>query len=336
AKEKRAVLEGIADGTVQVAVGTHALLEDTVSFEALGLVVTDEQHRFGVAQRAKLAAKGQDPHLLVMSATPIPRTLAMIIYGDLDVSILDELPAGRQPVNTYAVPSSYRPRIYEYIRKYLQKGQQAYVVCPLVEEGEETTDLVSAEEYQKQLQGVFQEYTVGLLHGKMKPKDKEKVMGEFAGGQIHVLVATTVVEVGVDVPNANIMVVENAERFGLSQLHQLRGRVGRGSADADCILISDHKGETNQKRLSVLKETGDGFKIADEDLKLRGPGDFFGQRQHGLPSLKLADLLTDTKELSLSAQAASRVLDNDPALAKSEHKGIKRLVDVLCSQVFAP
>ena len=210
------------------------------------------------------------------------------------------------------------------------------MVCPLVEEGEETTDLVSAEEYQKQLQGVFQEYTVGLLHGKMKPKDKEKVMGEFAGGQIHVLVATTVVEVGVDVPNANIMVVENAERFGLSQLHQLRGRVGRGSADADCILISDHKGETNQKRLSVLKETGDGFKIADEDLKLRGPGDFFGQRQHGLPSLKLADLLTDTKELSLSAQAASRVLDNDPALAKSEHKSIKRLVDVLCSQVFAP
>ncbi len=335
-KEKRAVLEGLADGSVQVAVGTHALLEDNVVFQSLGLVVTDEQHRFGVAQRAKLAAKGQDPHLLVMSATPIPRTLAMMIYGDLDVSVLDELPPGRQRVDTYAVPSSYRPRIYEYIRKFLKDGQQAYVVCPLVEEGEEPSDLVSAEEYQKQLQKVFSRYHVGLLHGKMKPKDKEKVMGEFAAGTIHILVATTVVEVGVDVPNANIMVVENAERFGLSQLHQLRGRVGRGTKAASCVLISDNKGEYNQKRLQVLKSTNDGFKIADEDLKLRGPGDFFGDRQHGLPQLKLADLLTDTRELTLSAEAATRVIRDDPALAKPEHRGLKQAVDRLCKQVYIP
>lgn len=336
AKEKREVLAGLADGTIQVAVGTHALLEDKVVFERLGLVVTDEQHRFGVAQRARLSAKGKDPHLLVMSATPIPRTLAMVIYGDLDISVLDERPAGRKSVETYAVPSSYRPRVYEYIRKYLREGQQAYVVCPLVEEGEESGNLVSAEEYQKQLEQVFPEYAVGLLHGKMKPKDKEKVMGEFAAGHIHVLVATTVVEVGVDVPSANIMVIENAERFGLSQLHQLRGRVGRGNHTATCVLISDAKGEFSQKRLDVLKSSNDGFKIADEDLKLRGPGDFFGDRQHGLPALKLADLLTDTRELALSDKAAQFVLKHDPALFFPEHKGLKQAVETLCSKVYAP
>ncbi len=336
AKEKRRVLEGLAEGTIGVAVGTHALLEDTVVFENLGLVITDEQHRFGVAQRARLSAKGKEPHLLVMSATPIPRTLAMMMYGDLDVSVLDERPVGRKPVETYAVPTSYRPRVYEYIRRFLNQGQQAYVVCPLVEEGEETTNLVSAGEYQKQLQTVFPEYTVGLLHGKMKPKEKEKIMGEFAAGHIHILVATTVIEVGVDVPNANIMVVENAERFGLSGLHQLRGRVGRGSAAAACVLITDAKGETSQKRMNVLKATNDGFKIADEDLKLRGPGDFFGDRQHGLPQLKLADLLTDTRELSLSAHCASRVLDRDPALALPEHAGLKLAVARLCDKVITP
>ncbi len=336
AKEKDAVLGGLANGTIQVAVGTHALLEDKVTFERLGLVVTDEQHRFGVAQRARLSAKGKDPHLLVMSATPIPRTLAMVIYGDLDISVLDERPAGRKPVETYGVPSSYRPRVYEYIRKYLQSGQQAYVVCPLVEEGEEPGNLVSAEEYQKQLQTVFPQYRVGLLHGKMKPKEKEKVMSEFADGTIHLLVATTVVEVGVDVPNANIMVVENAERFGLSQLHQLRGRVGRGSQEASCILISDAKGEFSKQRLEVLKSSNDGFKIADEDLKLRGPGDFFGNRQHGLPALKLADLLTDTRELALSEKAAKFVLKHDPALSFPEHRGLKQAVEKLCGKVYTP
>ena len=336
AKEKRQVLEGLADGTIGVAVGTHALLQDTVSFQNLGLVITDEQHRFGVAQRARLAAKGKEPHLLVMSATPIPRTLAMMIYGDLDVSVLDERPMGRKPVDTYPVPSSYRPRVYEYMRKFVKAGQQVYVVCPLVEEGEEPMGLVSAEEYQKQLQGVFPEYTVGLLHGKMKPKEKEKVMGEFSAGNIHILVATTVVEVGVDVPNANLMVVENAERFGLSQLHQLRGRVGRGNKEAACVLVSDAKGEFSQKRLGVLKATNDGFKIADEDLKLRGPGDFFGDRQHGLPQLKLADLLTDTRELHLSAKAAERVLQKDPALSLPQHRGLKLAVETLCNQVLTP
>ena len=335
-REKRQVLEGLANGSIQVAVGTHALLQDTVSFQNLGLVITDEQHRFGVAQRARLSAKGEEPHLLVMSATPIPRTLAMMMYGDLDVSVLDERPKGRKPVDTYAVPTSYRPRVYEYIRKFLREGQQAYVVCPLVEEGEETSNLISAEEYQKQLTTVFPEYTVGLLHGKMKPKEKEKVMGEFATGHIHVLVATTVVEVGVDVPNANIMVVENAERFGLSQLHQLRGRVGRGSHEAACVLVSDAKGEFSKQRMGVLKATNDGFQIADEDLKLRGPGDFFGDRQHGLPQLKLADLLTDTRELHLSAKAASGVLDVDPALARPEHRGLKLAVEKLHARVVAP
>ncbi len=335
-KEKRNVLEGLANGSIQVAVGTHALLQDTVSFQNLGIVITDEQHRFGVAQRARLSAKGKEPHLLVMSATPIPRTLAMMIYGDLDVSVLDERPMGRKPVDTYAVPSSYRPRVYEYIRKFLREGQQAYVVCPLVEEGEEPSNLVSAEEYQKQLKTVFPEYSVGLLHGKMKPKEKEKVMGDFAVGKIHILVATTVVEVGVDVPNANIMVVENAERFGLSQLHQLRGRVGRGNAAAACVLVTDAKGEFSRRRMGVLKATNDGFEIADEDLKLRGPGDFFGDRQHGLPQLKLADLLTDTKELHLSAKAASGVLDVDPALSFPQHRGLKLAVETLCHKVLTP
>jgi len=334
AKEKRQFLAELADGTLQVAIGTHALLEDTVQFQALGLVITDEQHRFGVAQRSRLAAKGQDPHLLVMSATPIPRTLALIIYGDLDVSVVDELPPGRKQVETYAVPTSYRPRVYEYIRRFLHEGQQAYVVCPLVEESEDNpSPLTAAVDYQKQLQREFPHHQVGLLHGKMRPKEKEQVMSQFAAGQIHILVATTVIEVGVDVPAANIMVIENAERFGLSQLHQLRGRVGRGDHAAATVLISDAKGEIATKRLQVLKETNDGFRIADEDLKLRGPGDFFGARQHGLPPMKLADLLTDTKELTAAAAAADTLLRNDPALGKAEHAGIRREVERLMAKV---
>ncbi len=334
AKEKRQILSDLADGTLQVAIGTHALLEDAVQFQALGLVVTDEQHRFGVAQRSRLAAKGEDPHLLVMSATPIPRTLAMMIYGDLDVSVVNELPPGRQKVETYAVPTSYRPRVYDYIRRFLAEGQQAYVVCPLVEEDEEgKTDLTAATAYREQLAQEFPQHTVGLLHGKLKPKEKEAVMQAFAAGEIHILVATTVIEVGVDVPTANLMVIENAERFGLSQLHQLRGRVGRGAHAAACVLISDAKGEVATKRLQVLKETTDGFRIADEDLKLRGPGDFFGARQHGLPQMKLADLLTDTKELAAASAAAGVVLDMDYALQKPEHQGIAQAVNRLMEQV---
>lgn len=333
AKERNAFLADLASGKVQVAVGTHALLEDAVQFARLGLVVTDEQHRFGVAQRSRLAAKGNAPHLLVMSATPIPRTLAMIIYGDLDLSVIDQLPPGRQKVDTYAVPTSYRPRVYEYIRRFLQDGQQAYVVCPLVEDSEEATNLVSAQSYRDQLQEVLPEYTVGLLHGKMKPKEKEKTMLDFVNGNIHVLVATTVIEVGVDVPSANLMVVENAERFGLSQLHQLRGRVGRGTKAAACVLISDAKGEIAQKRLGVLKETNDGFRIADEDLKLRGPGDFFGARQHGLPHMKLADLLTDTAELSAASATAARLWEMDPYLERPDHAPLKQQVERLMRRV---
>ncbi|MBR4867646.1 MAG: ATP-dependent DNA helicase RecG, partial [Clostridia bacterium] len=249
AKEKKQQLADLANGTLQVAIGTHALLEDAVQFQSLAFVVTDEQHRFGVAQRSRLADKGEHPHLLVMSATHIPRTLAMIIYGDLDVSVVDERPAGRQPIETYGVPTSYRPRVYEYMRKFISEGQQVYVVCPLVEEDEEgKTDLTAAVEYRDRLQAEFPQHKVGLLHGKMKPKEKEATMAAFAKGELHILVATTVIEVGVDVPSANLMVIENAERFGLSQLHQLRGRVGRGTHAAACVLISDAKGEIAQKR----------------------------------------------------------------------------------------
>ena len=333
AKDKKRVLARLADGTLQVAVGTHALLEDTVQFARLGLVVTDEQHRFGVAQRARLAAKGTHPHLLVMSATPIPRTLAMMIYGDLDVSVIDELPPGRQKVDTYAVPTSYRPRVYEYIRRFLEEGQQAYVVCPLVEDSQEAADLTSAETYGQGLKKVFPQYTVGVLHGKMKPAEKERIMSDFVEGNIHVLVATTVIEVGVDVPSANLIVIENAERFGLSQLHQLRGRVGRGNRTAACVLISDAKGETAQKRLAVLKETNDGFRIADEDLKLRGPGDFFGARQHGLPHMKLADLLTDTAELAAASATAARLWEMDPYLEHPDHAPLKQQVARLMKRV---
>ncbi len=332
AAERRETLAGLADGSISLVVGTHALLSDGVVFRRLGLVITDEQHRFGVAQRAKLAEKGDNPHLLVMSATPIPRTLALIVYGDLDVSVLDELPPGRRPIETYAVRTDKRERAYNYIKKHIAEGRQAYIVCPLVEEGE--TDLVSASEYARELQeGPFRGYTLGLLHGRMKAAEKEAVMGAFARNECAILVATTVIEVGVDVPNAVLMVIENAERFGLAQLHQLRGRVGRGQYQSTCILISDAQNEEAIRRLRVMCGTNDGFKIADEDLKLRGPGDFFGSRQHGLPSLRIADLMTDTAMFRAAQEAAAELIAADPELSETAHQPLEAEVRRLFGEV---
>lgn len=334
AAEKRAVREGLANGTVQLVVGTHALISDGVEFSRLGLVITDEQHRFGVAQRARLAEKGENPHLLVMSATPIPRTLALIIYGDLDVSVLDELPPGRQPIATFAVDSGKRARAYGYVKKHLDEGRQAYVVCPLVEEGEEGSDLAAATETVAELQqGALKGYRTALLHGRMKGAEKEAVMSAFARGEVDVLVSTTVIEVGVDVPNAVIMVIENADRFGLAQLHQLRGRVGRGEYASTCILISDAQNEEARRRLRVMCQTTDGFRVADEDLQLRGPGDFFGNRQHGLPQLSIADLMNDAALLGAARSAAEELLRGDPLLSAAEHRPLVEAVERLFARV---
>ena len=316
AATKRSIAAQLSSGEIDFAIGTHALITEGVDYADLGLVVTDEQHRFGVAQRSALAAKGQHPHTLVMSATPIPRTLALILYGDLDVSIIDQLPPGRQPIETYSVPGSYHPRVYNFIRKLVTEGRQAYIVCPMVEVNDELPDERKAvTEYAKQLQAeVFPDLKVAFVHGKMKPKEKDAVMTAFAARETDILVSTTVIEVGVDVPNAAVMVIENAERFGLSQLHQLRGRVGRGKHQSYCILISDNRNEETQQRLKVMTKTADGFKIAEEDLRLRGPGDFFGQRQHGLPGLRIADIGCDTLLLREAQEAAETLLANDPDL----------------------
>ena len=316
AKARRAALAALETGEAQIAVGTHALISPDVTYRDLGLVVTDEQHRFGVAQRSALAAKGRRPHLLVMSATPIPRTLALMIYGDLDVSIIDELPPGRQKVDTFAVPGSYRQRVYAFIDKHAAAGRQAYIICSMVEENDQIPDeRKAAVEYAKTLrEKIFPHLTVACVHGRMKPKEKEKVMSAFAAGEIHILVSTTVVEVGVDGPNATVMLVEDADRFGLSQLHQLRGRVGRGRHKSYCILVSDNSSEESRARLKVMTRTNDGFQIAEEDLRLRGPGDFFGQRQHGLPALKAADLTCDMALLKEAQTAALELLRRDPAL----------------------
>ena len=308
-KEKRLVRERIASGEVQLAVGTHALLSDATQFENLGIVITDEQHRFGVGQRAKLSAKGADPHLLVMSATPIPRTLALLMYGDLDVSILDERPPGREDVDTFLVGESYRTRINAFIRKQVAEGHQCFIVCPAVEENEDLgikAATVWAETLQKT---VFPDLRIALLHGQMKAAEKEAAMASFARGEADVLVATTVIEVGVDVPNATLMVIEDADRFGLSQLHQLRGRVGRGKAKSYCILTSHNKNQETLMRLKALCKTTDGFKIAEEDLKLRGPGDFFGSRQSGLPAFRVADLSFDLATLKEAQQASAEWID---------------------------
>ena len=310
AKQKREIREKLAAGQTAIAVGTHALLTDTTQFQNLGLVIADEQHRFGVAQRSKLSAKGEDPHLLVMSATPIPRTLALLMYGDLDVSVLDEMPPGREAVDTFLVGESYRPRINAFIRKQVSEGHQCFVVCPAVEENQELGVKAASAWAETLQQTVFPDLRVALLHGQMKGAEKEAAMASFARGEADVMVAPTVIEVGVDVPNATLMVIEDADRFGLSQLHQLRGRVGRGKAKSYCILTSQNRNPETLRRLKALCKTTDGFKIAEEDLKLRGPGDFFGSRQSGLPAFRVADLSCDLVTLKQAQSASARGIED--------------------------
>ncbi|MEG2526442.1 MAG: ATP-dependent DNA helicase RecG [Oscillospiraceae bacterium] len=331
AKQKRETLAALKSGETNLIVGTHALISDTVEFDKLALVITDEQHRFGVNQRAALISKGQSPHTLIMSATPIPRTLALMIYGDLDISIIDELPPGRQKVDTFVLGEDMRERIYNFIRRQVAEGRQVFIVCPAIDESEERPqDIKTANEYSAELQTkVFPDLRVGCIHGKQKPAIKDKTMLAFVNGELDILVSTTVIEVGVDIPNASLMVVENAERFGLSQLHQLRGRVGRGAHKSYCVLFSDAKNPDSQARLKVLEHTNDGFKISEEDLKLRGPGDFFGARQHGLPEMRIADLCTDVRILQEAQAAAQELLSHDPDLKKPQNAPLRKRIDEL-------
>ena len=334
-KEKKALLAALAAGEIDLVVGTHALFSQGAEYRDLGLVIADEQHRFGVAQRGALAEKGGSapPHVLVMSATPIPRTLALIIYGDLDVSVMDELPPGRTPVKTMLVGEDKRERMYGFVRRQVNEGRQVYIVCPSVEEnggGWEDgpgMDLKAVTAYAAQLrERVFPELRVGFVHGRLKAKEKEEAMAAFSAGELDVLVSTTVIEVGVDVPNASLMIIENAERFGLSQLHQLRGRVGRGKHESFCVLVTASRSDTARERLRALCATNDGFQIAEEDLRLRGPGDFFGKRQHGLPQLKVADFAADMELLKEARQAAEELVAADRSLSKPAHRLLKKKV----------
>ena len=325
-KKKEEILHKLQEGEIDILIGTHAILEENVVFKKLGLVVTDEQHRFGVKQRGKIAAKGERPDVIAMSATPIPRTLALILYGDLDISIIDELPPNRKKIETYAVRKNMEERVNAFIKKQINEGRQAYIVCPLVEENEEM-DLKSvielAEKYKKE---TFSEYKVEYLHGKMKAKEKDEIMQRFKDGEIKILIATTVIEVGVNVPNASIMVVENAERFGLAQLHQLRGRVGRGEYQSYCILKYEGNGETVRQRMKVMCDTNDGFIISEKDLELRGSGDFFGTEQHGLPEFKIANLFEDIGILKKAQKIAINIMEDDPLLEKEKNKKLNELV----------
>ena len=325
-KKKEDILNRLKNGEIDILIGTHAIIEDNVIFKNLGLVVTDEQHRFGVRQRAKIAEKGNNPDVLVMTATPIPRTLALILYGDLDISIIDELPPNRKKIETFAVNKNMTERVNNFIKKQIDEGRQAYIVCPLVEKNEEM-DLKSVEAlYETYSKEVFPKYRVEYLHGKMKQKEKDDIMERFKNGKIDILISTTVIEVGVDVPNSNIMVVENAERFGLAQLHQLRGRVGRGEYKSYCILKYEGKGETIKKRMKVMCETNDGFVISEKDLELRGSGDFFGTMQHGLPEFKIANLFEDIEMLKKVQVVAMEILEKDSKLEKEENKPLRRLI----------
>jgi ATP-dependent DNA helicase RecG len=322
-KQKQVQLEKIENGDANIVIGTHALIQDNVLFNRLGFVITDEQHRFGVGQRSKLADKGVSPHTLVMTATPIPRTLALILYGDLDISIIDELPPGRQKVETFSVAGSYHERIYAFINKEIDMGRQVYIVCPMVEETDKD-ELKSVMEYTNQLkQEVFKGHNVEYIHGKMKANQKQQIMDQFIAGNINILVATTVIEVGINVANASLMVIENAERFGLAQLHQLRGRVGRGNYKSYCILITDSKSKMTQERMKIMQKTNDGFELSEVDLDLRGPGDFFGTRQHGLPEMKIANLYKDIDILKQAQQQAENVIKEDCNLEKAENLALK-------------
>lgn len=327
-KKKEDILERLKNGEIDILIGTHAMLEENVEFKNLGLVVTDEQHRFGVKQRTKISEKGQNPDVLVMSATPIPRTLALILYGDLDISIIDELPPNRKTIETFSVTKRMEDRVNNFTKKQVDEGRQAYIVCPLVEESEEADNDLKAVTtlYEKCQKEIFPNYRVEYIHGKMRPKEKDDIMNRFKNGEIDILISTTVIEVGVDVPNASIMVIEDAQRFGLAQLHQLRGRVGRGEYKSYCILKYNGNGQNTKERMKVMCETNDGFVISQKDLELRGSGDFFGTAQHGIPDFKIANLFTDMDILKLVQEAAISIVDKDKKLEKEENKLLKELV----------
>lgn len=325
AGEKRAVLEGLENGEIQILAATHAVLQENVIFNNLGLVITDEQHRFGVNQRKILSAKGENPNILVMTATPIPRTLAVILYGDLDVSQIRTMPKGRKPIETYSVTKERRRKVYAFVNQQVKEGRQAYVVAPLIEESDKI-DATSAEELFAQLSKVFKEFKVELIHGAMKQEEKDRIMDEFALGNVDILVSTVVIEVGINVANATVMVIENAERFGLAQLHQLRGRVGRGEHQSYCFLVTNAQSEKSQERMQVLCKTNDGFEIAEEDLLLRGPGEIFGTRQHGIPELKVSDLVRHNKVLIQAQKVAKDIIEEDPKLENPKYAQLKARV----------
>ena len=328
-KRRELLIQELKEGKIDIAVGTHALIEDNIEFKNLGLVITDEQHRFGVRQRGILSSKGNMPDVLVMTATPIPRTLALILYGDLDISIIDELPPGRQKIDTFAVTRNLEERVNNFIKKELSEGRQAYIVCPLVEESENMDGLKSVTEQFEYYKNVFEGFNVETLHGKMRPKEKDEIMTRYKNGEINVLISTTVIEVGVDVPNATIMVIENAERFGLAQLHQLRGRVGRGKFKSYCILKYESKSDVVRQRMEIMQKSNDGFVISEKDLELRGPGEFFGTRQHGIPEFKIANLFTDVPLLKEAQEASKELISRDVNLILEENLALKQKIDKL-------
>lgn len=327
-KQKQLIIEQIKNGEIDIVIGTHALIQENIIFKNLALVITDEQHRFGVKQRTNLSDKGLNPHMLVMTATPIPRTLGLILYGDLDITTIDELPPNRQKIDTFAVETSYHKRIYTFIKKEIDKGRQAYIICPMVEESEDYKDLKSVKLYTQYLkENIFCDYNVECIYGQLKSNDKQKIMDRFINNQINILISTTVIEVGVNVPNATIIVVENAERFGLAQLHQLRGRVGRGNYKSYCILVTDSKNKIAVQRMKTMCKSDSGFELSEVDLNLRGPGDFFGTRQHGLPELKIANLYKDINILKDAQKAAEEVLKNDFKLELAENKLLNEKIE---------